>query len=153
MCTKSQSGTSLIELIFFILVVGIALVGIQTAFTFTAKGGADPLIAKQALALAQAALEEIQLQPVAVVAGTCTGTTRNACNNVDDYHNISSWTGDKRLNGTSMDATMGLANYQITVTVENGANDNGVVVAGDIRRITVTVTNGAHTTSLQGYAL
>jgi MSHA pilin protein MshD len=58
-----QQGVSLIELIVFIVVVSAAAAGVLTAFTASTRGSADPMIQKQALAIAEAFLEEVQLQP------------------------------------------------------------------------------------------
>ncbi|MCF8197239.1 MAG: type II secretion system GspH family protein [Sulfuritalea sp.] len=63
MCTNRQSGLTLIELIVFIVIVSVALVGVLTVLNVTAKSSADPVIRKQALAVAEAVLEEVMLQP------------------------------------------------------------------------------------------
>jgi MSHA pilin protein MshD len=58
-----QRGVSLIELIVFIVVVSAAVAGVLAALNVSTRGSADPLIRKQALAIAEALLEEVQLQP------------------------------------------------------------------------------------------
>jgi len=58
-----QRGVSLVELIVFIVVVSAAAAGVLTAFTASTRGSSDPMIQKQALAIAEAFLEEVQLQP------------------------------------------------------------------------------------------
>lgn len=64
MCTRpEQRGISLIELIIFIVVVGVALAGILRVMNVTGKSSADPMVYKQALAIAQALLEEVELMP------------------------------------------------------------------------------------------
>lgn len=57
-----QRGISLIELIVFIVVVSAASAGVLVAFTSSTRSSADPMIQKQALAVAEAFLEEVQLQ-------------------------------------------------------------------------------------------
>lgn len=57
-----QSGTTLIELIVFIVIVSVALVGVLSVFNVTVKSSADPLQAKQALAIAEGMLEEVLLK-------------------------------------------------------------------------------------------
>lgn len=59
---SKQSGLSLIELILFMLIISIALVGITQIMNLTSVAGADPLREKQALAIAESLLEEIELQ-------------------------------------------------------------------------------------------
>ena len=57
------SGLSLIELLVFIVVVGVALAGVLAAINVAARGSADPMVRKQALAAAESLLEEIEQQP------------------------------------------------------------------------------------------
>lgn len=58
-----QKGISLIELIMFILIVSIALVALLRVMNVTSKSSSDPLIHKQALAIAESMLEEVELMP------------------------------------------------------------------------------------------
>ncbi|MFZ6817128.1 type IV pilus modification PilV family protein [Undibacterium sp. Ji22W] len=57
-----QSGVTLIELIMFMLIVSIAVIGVIRIMNLTSVTSTDPLREKQALALAESMLEEIQLQ-------------------------------------------------------------------------------------------
>ena len=64
MCTReAQRGLSLIELIIFIVVVGIALAGVLLVMNQTISHSSDPLVRKQVLAIAEALLEEVELMP------------------------------------------------------------------------------------------
>lgn len=69
MCIKpvrrlsGQRGVTLIEVIFFVLVVGVSLAGVLSVLDMTAKASADPVIHKQMLSIAEALLEEVQMQP------------------------------------------------------------------------------------------
>jgi MSHA pilin protein MshD len=112
---RAPAGFSLIEVIFFIVVLGIAFVGMLLLYSSTTKASVDPLIRKQALALASSLLEEIELRayticdpddPIvytATVSGDCTtlaegmgpdgGETRYGglnprFDNVNDYDNF-----------------------------------------------------------------
>jgi MSHA pilin protein MshD len=58
-----HSGISLIELIMFIVIVSVALAGILLVMNVTTKGSADPLVHKQAMAIAESLLEEVELMP------------------------------------------------------------------------------------------
>ncbi len=60
---RRQHGLTLIELIVFIVIVSVALVGVLTVINTTTKSSADPMIRKQMLAIAESLLEEVQLQP------------------------------------------------------------------------------------------
>jgi MSHA pilin protein MshD len=56
-----QRGVTLIELILFIVIVGIAVGGILTVMNLSARGSADPARRKQALIIAEGLLEEVEL--------------------------------------------------------------------------------------------
>ncbi len=59
----AQAGLSLIELIMFIVIVGIGIAGILSVLNLTAQKSADPMIRKQMLAVAESLLEEVELMP------------------------------------------------------------------------------------------
>ncbi|KXS32283.1 MAG: putative mannose-sensitive agglutinin (MSHA) biogenesis protein MshD (Pilus type IV) [Candidatus Gallionella acididurans] len=61
--STTQRGISLIELIMFIMIVSVALAGILLVMNVTEKSSADPLVHKQALAIAESLLEEVELMP------------------------------------------------------------------------------------------
>jgi len=56
-------GVTLIELIMFIVVVGIAIAGILLVYTNTVRHSSDPVIRKQMLGVAESLLEEVELMP------------------------------------------------------------------------------------------
>jgi len=58
-----ERGLSLVELVVFIVIVGASVAGIIGVISVTTRASADPVIRKQALAIAEAVLEEVQLQP------------------------------------------------------------------------------------------
>lgn len=61
MPTIRQGGVTLIELILFMVVVGVALAGIIGVMSLTSGASADPLRRKQALMIAEGLLEEVRL--------------------------------------------------------------------------------------------
>jgi len=61
MSSKRQRGVTLIELILFMLIVGIALAAITGVMNVVSRSNADPVRTKQALMIAEALLEEVQL--------------------------------------------------------------------------------------------
>lgn len=56
-----QRGVTMVELILFIVIVGIAVGGIITVMNLATRGSADPVRRKQALIIAEGLLEEVEL--------------------------------------------------------------------------------------------
>jgi MSHA pilin protein MshD len=54
---------TLIELIMFIIIVSVGLAGLLSALNVTVSHSADPMLRKQMLSIAEALLEEAELQP------------------------------------------------------------------------------------------
>ena len=140
--TLSQRGISLIELIMFIVIVSVAVVGILLVLNVTEKSSADPLVRKQALAVAQSLLEEIELQDFNSVAGATTPVTQ--ANRATQYHIVSDYNGFPNgattgIYSVSGAPIVGLEKYNASVTVANAAL-NGIA-AGNAVLITVTVTD------------
>ncbi|MBA4381694.1 MAG: hypothetical protein C0406_03930 [Sideroxydans sp.] len=164
-----QRGISLIELIIFIVIISVALTGILLVMNQTTAHSADPILRKQALAIAESILEEVELMPftycdpndasavTATSTAGCTtleslgaegGETRYSAttpfDNVNDYHNFS------MAAGSIMDITnanTGLTGYTlkpIAVTPVDFGGIGGITLAsGDAVLITVTVTDPA----------
>lgn len=64
MCAKNQqSGITLIEILMFIVIVGISVSGLLAVINNSARHGADPMVAKQATVIAEALLTEIEQMP------------------------------------------------------------------------------------------
>ncbi len=144
-----QRGVSLVELIVFIVIISVALTGILSVMNQVTAHSADPLIHKQALAVAESLLEEVELQDFVSTAGATNAVT--AANRASEYHVVADYNGFtmagiKDLGGNDV----GLAAYTATVTVTSEAL--GGIVAGSAVRITVAVTDpqGA-TVAVDGY--
>jgi MSHA pilin protein MshD len=56
-------GFSLLELVLFIVIVSVAVTGLLSVMNLSAAHSADPLLRKQALSVAEALLEEIEMVP------------------------------------------------------------------------------------------
>jgi MSHA pilin protein MshD len=147
MCTtehRRQRGLTLIELIVFIIIVSVALVGLLSVFNVSVRGSADPMIRKQMLSIAEALLEEVELQPYcsasdtncanASTGGTCTSASRTALGQVGDYAGCNLPSPIYDAGGT--DAAP--AGYSATIAVAASAL-NGA----DTALITVTVCRSA----------
>lgn len=66
---RDQRGVTLVELIVFIVIVSTALAGTLSVLNMTSAHSADPMIQKQMLAIAEALIEEVTLQPFTVCNG------------------------------------------------------------------------------------
>ncbi len=159
----AQRGLTLIELVIYIVVVLVGLAGVLTVLDTTVRGSADPVVRKQALALAEAMLEEVLAKEYQNAAGGdntatpgegCTLSTTPKCtpntpveranyNDVDDYNGWSQ-AGNVQAVGA---APAALAGYNVTVAVGVPTAVNGLL----LKTVTVTVMRGAETVILQGW--
>jgi MSHA pilin protein MshD len=135
-----QRGISLIELIIFIVIISVALTGILLVMNQVTAHSADPLIHKQAMAVAESLLEEIELQDFISQSGVTNAVTAgnraSEYHIVNDYNNFKTTAGIIDINNT---AVAGLGSYNASVAVTNELL-NGIA-AGSSVRITVTVTD------------
>ena len=175
-CQREQ-GLSLIELLLFITVVGIALSAMLNVFVTATMASADPMVRRQQLAIAESLLREVQLMPFtwcdpddanAATAANAAGCTQaeavgaeggesrygptNYFDNVNDF-NLFSMTGIRDVTNT---AVTGLAGYTASVRVAVASLDS--VTGGEALKITVTVvdprdnpSNPPNAISLQGW--
>lgn len=137
-----QRGVTLIELIVFIVIISTALAGILLVMNQVTVRSADPLVHKQALAIAESMLEEVQLQALAPTS--CTGAlgadaARAGAGCVSDYNGYSTTAGI--LDFSTNAAVAGLEAYNITgVAVTQIASLGGMPInAGSGVSITVSV--------------
>jgi MSHA pilin protein MshD len=63
MCSRREHGFSLIETVIFIVVLGIGIAGLAVLYNQLTLASVDPLVRKQAVAIANSLMEEIQLRP------------------------------------------------------------------------------------------
>ncbi len=156
-----QRGFTLIELIVFILIISVGVVGILLVMNTTVKSSADPVLRKQSLAMAEAILDEVLSRGFANPVGGYTEAAPATCANraiyddVSDYACFDGSTDNKKIHG---DSTLGsssiaaLAPYRATVVVDATAGAVlGAIPVGQIKKITVTVTGGSETIQLSGY--
>ncbi len=165
---RGLRGLSIIELLIFIVIVSGALVGVLAALQPGSQAGADPLLRRQALAIAEALLEEVQLMPftwcdaddanveTATSAAGCAGAAEAAgpeagegrfappsFDHVNDY-NGATLASIVDLTNTPIAA---LAGYSASVGVAAADLGSLTAASGAALRITVTV-NGPHGTSV-----
>ncbi len=157
-------GLTLPELLLAIVVLALGLAGVLAAFGPGNRASADPLLQRQALAVAESLLEEVLLMPfsfcdvddaaveTASSPAGCSGGAESpgpesgegrfappSFDHVNDYHGLA-------MNGVvdiANTAVAGLAAYSASVAVEAAALHTIGADSGDALRITVTV-NGPH---------
>jgi len=145
-CIERERGLSLIELVIFIVVVSVAVAGVMAVFVQTTRASSDPLIRKQAAAIAESLMEEIVAVPYACPGGaTCNAVTtanRGLTHTVSNYNGFS-MTGISAVDGTPI-AQLAAYNAAVVVVAQalNGANGS---------RITITVTAGGESVMLEGW--
>ena len=138
MISRYARGFTLIEVIIFIVVVGAGLAGILSVSTTVVKSSADPMVRKQAAALADSILEEILQKEYQDPDGTSGETTRDAMDDVDDYNG--------KTRALFADWPASLSNYNVTIAVS--ATTLGAIPA---KRVSVTVSGGGNSVALAGY--
>jgi MSHA pilin protein MshD len=152
MSRRYARGFTLIELIFFIVVMGVGLTGILSVSNAVVKSSADPLVRKQALAIAQSLLEEIVQKEYdkpadSTVLGYAGGGTRNLFDCVLDYNTYVTTAGIVDATGASV---AGLGSYNISpmVVVTDSTLPGSTV---PVRKVVVSVTGPQGVFSLTGY--
>ena len=143
-----QAGFTLVEMIIAIVIIGVGLAGLLTAFNTNARASGDPIVHKQMLAIAEESLEEILLKPFAII-GSAPGNTLASCGSAaaarstfDDIRDYAGYatTGICDIDG---DAVAGLDSYNLAGTGASTASlsDGSTAVAsGNTIKVTVTVT-------------
>lgn len=139
-----QTGLTLVELIIFIVVISVGIVGILSVMNLTTRASADPMVRKQAMAMAEAVLEEILSKDA---AATLPETDFNTCANRAQYVGVADYACFDGAPATAVlrgDATLGatpvpaLAGFTATVVVA-AVNVSGV----PLQRVVVTVAGAA----------
>ena len=171
MCiSRRQRGLTLIELIVFVVIVSVALVGVMTVLNVTARSSADPMVRKQALAIAEAVLEEVMLQPFTWCdpddANAATATNYAGCSVATAAQNtVTAKAGEVRGTASSLDNVFDYNGETIGTSISGGGatlfNANvtvapaalhDIVAAGEAALlISVTVVSGNETIQLQSY--
>lgn len=139
---RAQYGATLIELIVAVVLAGVLLGGVWQGWTLISRYSADPLVARQQLAVAQSLLREIELQPLPGVATAAPTPGRTGFASITDYHGLT-MNGIQDAEGQ---AIAGLEAYGASVSVVATAFEG--IAASEGWWIQVSVT-GPHGDALQ----
>ncbi len=167
---QRQSGLTFIELILFIIIVGIAAAAILRTLANTSNTSADPLRRKQALLIAEGLLEEVQLaaftfcdpvdtteNPAAPANCATPEAVGPEAGNARPFDNINDYVPSLGVSyaafnngaGKLVDAAgneLGVSGYAATLTLRaeslNGITSTAAVATQEVLRLTVRVTHG-----------
>jgi MSHA pilin protein MshD len=144
---RRERGATLIELIIAIVVISIAASAVLGVLSSTVGRSADAMVLSQAVAIAEAYLEEISLKSFADPDGVDGEATRAGFDDVDDYDGLVDLGARDQFGA----ALAPLSQYTVTVTVAATTALAGVP-GGDAERIDVRVSYpGNGLVALTGY--
>lgn len=175
MSSSRQRGLSLVEVVIFIVVLGIGLAGMAVIYNQLTLASVDPVVRKQAVAIANSLMEEIQLRPFTLcdpddpnvftaptpacgtpeVIGTEGAETRYGPTFYDNVSDYDTFQMAGSIQDISNNTITELNGYSARVDIVNaGADFTPAVPADAALRVTVTVTGPANVqVILQGYRL
>lgn len=140
-----QRGFTFVELVISLIVIGIGITGVLLIYTETVARSADPLIRQQALAVAEAYLEEIVSRHYNDPDGVDGEASRSLYDDIDDYDGLSD-NPPTRSDGSALGTA--LDDFTVTVAVSDGSGALGVTAY----RIDVNVTHtSGNSIALWGY--
>lgn len=115
---------TLIELLVFIVVVSVGLLGILSVINYVTRSNTDPLVQKQCLAIAEALLEEVEMQPFTYCdpadaqAATATSATKGGTGCSTMVQGLGPANGEQR--GSSTNPFNNVPDYYATDATANG---------------------------------
>lgn len=143
---SKQRGISLIELIIFMVIISIAVAGVLLVMNKVTGQSSDALIRKQALAIAESVLEEVELQDFISALGVTacppnpTPNPVTQANRATGYHIVCDYNGFATAGIFSASTGAAIANLGIyTLGVAITPSALGAIPAASSVLITVTV--------------
>lgn len=165
MFIKRQTGLTLIELIVFIVIVSVGLTGVLSSLNISVRGSADPLLPKQALAIAEGLLEEILLKSYCdpdgagtimtdtpPTCGTNTIESRGSRDCVDDFDTVVGDANETEI-ADDLQRTPWPTGYRayVLVTLESPVIIGSTANPSKVVAVRVSYGNGAGSITLTGY--
>jgi len=144
---RRARGFTFVELVISLVVIGIAVTGVLLVFTQTVAHSSDPLVRQQALAIAEAYLEEVISKHYNDPDGIDGEGARTSFDDIDDYNGLVE--APAQGDGTPV---ANLSSYTVTVSVDAPVSIGPGGNQATARRVTVTVSRaGANIITLSGY--
>ncbi len=179
---RRMAGLTMIELIMFIVVVSVGIAGILMVFNVAVKNSADPMQRKQAIAIAEALLSEIEQHPFTYCdpqdANVLTATAGSQCANDQDkngaaltsptpagesryaldtpFNNVADYGGFTESNIDDITGGNAMAGYNASITITRAGSSFPLSVPNNAALkidVTVTYNNGRDSITLTGYRL
>lgn len=146
MSTRPSRGVTLIELVVFIVIVGVAMAGLFAAFNTITAASADPQVRKQVLAIAESLMEEIALMPFTFCdpddANAATAASSAGCAvaaNSEDLAMGSEGADDRYITATPFDNVSDYHNFAMGANIRDIGNNIITDLDGySVTSITVT---------------
>ncbi|MYN07898.1 prepilin-type N-terminal cleavage/methylation domain-containing protein [Pseudoduganella aquatica] len=166
---RRQRGLTMVELIIFIVIVGVAVVGVLQVITVSNRSSTDPARRKQAMAIAESLMEEVRLAPFTACDGAdpAMETPGAACavaegvgpelGNSRPYDNVNDYVaafGSPATYTTDVVGNSFPTGYAATVTIveDSAFGPAGARVPQNLAlRITVRVAYGSENVVLESY--
>ncbi len=180
MCTRlsrypRQTGVSLVELIVFIVVVSVGVLGLLSVTGSLVRFSPDPMVRKQMMAIAESLLTEILSQPFtycdpadanalsATSTADCTGGAAGSQDNIagptpagasrlsGTFNNVADYATYAQNPATDVTATYVMNGYGASVAITRVGGTFGVAASAALQ-VSVTVSRaGLDDYSLTGY--
>lgn len=176
-----QAGISLIELVIFIVIVSVAVAGVLSVFNIAVKSSADPMIRKQAIAIAESLLTEIESQAFTYCdpqdANVLTAADATVCANdqnkggaaltsptpgtetrylaADPFDNVADYGGFSKANIDDVTGGNVITGYTASVAISRagGVAPFAALPLDAVLKIDVTVTGLGESVTLTGFRL
>lgn len=166
---RRQRGLSLIEVLIFIVIVGVGVAGLVSVMNPLVRFSADPMRTKQMLAIAEALLNEVLHQPftwcdpddpaastaqsyAACTSPQNTGTfTAGESRLGGTFDNVDDYGGYSMANITDVSGGNPMAGYTASVAIARAGTALGLADNTAALSVTVTVSFGTDNFSLTGY--
>jgi MSHA pilin protein MshD len=139
MTMRRQAGTTLIELVIAIVIISIAASTVLMALSTNVASSADPMVRHQAVAIAEAYLEEIALKSFVDPDGVDGEGSRDLYDDVDDYDGLV----DNGARNQFDTAIADLSDYTVSVAV-TASSALPSIASTDLYLISVTITHSAN---------